>query len=262
MNISELMDSTYLRYWANTPGESSALCNAQKVVEYFGESTNITSITMSSIDGLIKHCKEQGNSPATINRKLSSLSKMINYAYGRGIISMVPKIEYLKEPSRKTRVLSPLEEERVLGYFEGSFMHSFVVLGVDTGMRRSEILQPLSTEDNFLCVNTTKTCTFRHIPMTTRVKAILSTGDLSQYKPAQASYEWKKMQKALGFHDDPDFTPHMLRHTFASRLVRNGVSLQVVKELLGHSSITMTLRYAHLQPNHLEDAINFLEKSA
>jgi site-specific recombinase XerD len=50
-------------------------------------------------------------------------------------------------------------------------------------------------------------------------------------------------------------TVHMLRHTYASHLVMNGVDLRTVQELLGHSSIKTTQRYAHLAPDHLQDAI-------
>jgi len=52
-----------------------------------------------------------------------------------------------------------------------------------------------------------------------------------------------------------DFTWHCLRHTFASRLVMAGVPLRKVQELMGHKTIAMTCRYAHLAPEHLQDAV-------
>ena len=57
------------------------------------------------------------------------------------------------------------------------------------------------------------------------------------------------------------FTFHCLRHTFASWLVQNGVDLYTVKELLGHSTLTMTERYSHLAKDTLKNAIKKLEES-
>ncbi|VXC06186.1 conserved hypothetical protein [Pseudomonas sp. 8BK] len=47
----------------------------------------------------------------------------------------------------------------------------------------------------------------------------------------------------------------MLRHTFASHFIMNGGNILTLKEVLGHSSLTMTMRYAHLSPSHLRDAL-------
>jgi integrase len=57
-----------------------------------------------------------------------------------------------------------------------------------------------------------------------------------------------------------DFTFHGLRHTFASRLVMRGVDLLTVKELLGHKTLTMTLRYTQLASDHKQRAVSMLEQ--
>ena len=59
-----------------------------------------------------------------------------------------------------------------------------------------------------------------------------------------------------------DLTFHDLRHVFASRLIMNGVDLPTVKELLGHKTIAMTLRYTHLTSDHKRLAVRTLEQSA
>ena len=65
-------------------------------------------------------------------------------------------------------------------------------------------------------------------------------------------YSWNNARIRAGL---PDFRIHDLRHSFASYLVNAGRSLYEVQELLGHADIKMTMRYAHLAPDHLNDAI-------
>ena len=66
------------------------------------------------------------------------------------------------------------------------------------------------------------------------------------------------MRTDMGLDDDKEFVLHCLRHTCASRLVQKGVQIQVVQQWLGHKSIQMTLRYAHLNVNNLMDAVHVL----
>lgn len=69
---------------------------------------------------------------------------------------------------------------------------------------------------------------------------------------------WKGVLKAANVSA---FRFHDLRHTFASKLVMAGVDLNTVRELLGHKSITMTLRYAHLAPEHKAAAVETIVKA-
>ncbi len=68
-----------------------------------------------------------------------------------------------------------------------------------------------------------------------------------------------RFQRALREAGIEEFVWHDLRHTFASSLVMAGVNLTSVKELMGHKTIAVTLRYAHLAPDFQRDAINRLD---
>ena len=71
----------------------------------------------------------------------------------------------------------------------------------------------------------------------------------------------RPFKSAVKRADLKDLRFHDLRHTFASHLIMAGVDMRTVQELLGHHSLTMTMRYAHLAPDHRMRAIKTLDNA-
>lgn len=82
-------------------------------------------------------------------------------------------------------------------------------------------------------------------------------GNLDRHgRTTPLSRKWARMMEHIPFEG----RLHDLRHTFASRLVQRGASIQAVQELLGHATLQMTMRYAHLAPDNLRSAIDLLDR--
>jgi integrase len=152
-----------------------------------------------------------------------------------------------------------------------------VLLGLNTGLRRGEMLglrwENIDFNSAILTVpaGIAKSRKGRHVPLNTEALAVLdrwrrqTPGDDVVFPGAgggrmtHINTSWEGLVEAVKLKD---FRFHDLRHDFASKLVMAGVDLNTVRELLGHSDIKMTLRYAHLAPQKLADAVAKLRGSA
>jgi integrase len=140
-----------------------------------------------------------------------------------------------------------------------------VLLSVNTGLRRGELLGLLWTDidlqEKLLTVRgaAAKSGNTRYVPLNDEAMTLLKDWQKESIEakrvfPVTTSFKtaWGALlERAKVTH----FRWHDLRHNFASRLVQAGVPLNTVRELLGHGSLAMTLRYAHLAPNQTRDAV-------
>ncbi len=150
-----------------------------------------------------------------------------------------------------------------------------VLLSINTGLRQGELLkldwQHVNLDRAILTVidSSAKSGKQRHIPLNDEALATLKAWrQQSQHSIVFANADgavrvdvktaWQKLLKDAKL---TNFRWHDMRHHFASRLVMAGVDLNTVRELLGHADLTMTLRYAHLAPEHLSAAVAKLNRS-
>ncbi|MDQ1118905.1 MULTISPECIES: tyrosine-type recombinase/integrase [Pseudoxanthomonas] len=150
---------------------------------------------------------------------------------------------------------------------EGAFadhLTPIVLLAMNTGLRKGELLSlnwsDINLQARMLTVRAehAKSGKQRHVPLNNEAMSVLqrwrpkTSGSGTVFGISSVKSSWEKLIAVAKIND---FRFHDLRHHFASRLVMTGVDLNTIRELLGHADLTMTLRYAHLAPQHLAAAV-------
>ena len=155
----------------------------------------------------------------------------------------------------------------VAGYSD--HLMPLILLGLNTGMRKGELTAlswgDIDLSNKVLTVRAgyAKSGDVRHIPLNSEALSVLKS--LRKHKLGQGKLfdvgsfarAWKSVLLTAKIED---FRFHDLRHTFASNLAMAGVALNTIRELMGHSDIEMTIRYAHLAPSHKAEAVAALVK--
>lgn len=212
--------------------------------------------------------------PATINRSLAVLKSMYNKSIAWKRFSgpnPVREVKLYKENNQRLRFLEKEEIGRLLSNCDG-YMRPLVTVALNTGMRLGELKQlkwrDIDYKRETIYLRTSKNGEAREIPMNEYVKNAF----IQALKHPDSPYVFckadgsplgdirKTFWTALRKSGIKEFHFHDLRHTFASHLVMSGHDLNTVRELLGHKTIQMTLRYAHLSPKHKKQAVDNLGK--
>ncbi len=218
-------------------------------------------------------------SPATVNRNLAVLKSMLTFALERECIDVHPLSRFRLLPEERTalRVMS-LDDEREL--VEAVAAHdltvgAYVALLGETGLRKQEGLKlqwkQIDSRQRMLAVEKTKSRKPRYIPLSEYamkwlgklvrivgcpyVFVSLTTG--TRLKDPRSAFDKGKRDVGLDW-----VTFHSLRHFRATQWVKSGVDLRTVKELLGHSSIQTTMRYAHFAPDAFERVRRIQERES
>jgi integrase len=236
----------------------------QMLIRIFGK-RRISDITAE--DGeRFKTTRSRQVKPATVNREMTVLKHMMAKALGWKLLATNPLrgVQSLTVPKRLERILELNEELRLLAACDrvrSKFLRPVVILALNTGMRRGELLSLQWSQVDFSCrkirvLNAKTESGDRTIPVNSTAYAVLNClkGNrkselvfpssrkegkriLDLKKGFKKAVRLAKLQGNLRFHD--------LRHTFATRLVQAGVDIITVQHLLGHARISMTARYAH-----------------
>ncbi|MFN7097960.1 MAG: tyrosine-type recombinase/integrase, partial [Gammaproteobacteria bacterium] len=214
--------------------------------------------------------KNLPRAPSTVNRYLAALSHVFTIASKEwGWIEQNPllKVTKLKEPRGRVRFLSDDERSRLLVVCktsESPYLYIVVVLALSTGARRMEVLglkwKDIDLNRGIITLHETKNGERRILPLVGHAMELIKEHakvrhintdlvfpGLSLKNPIDIRSPW---ETALKKAEITDFRFHDLRHSAASYLAMNGASLAEIAEVLGHKTLQMVKRYAHLSEAH------------
>jgi integrase len=251
---------------------------AEHLKAAFGKDTSIDEITAPRISDykttrLATKSRQFGKplSAAAVNRPLALLRHLLHLAHKEwGLLDGIPTVRLEDEPEGRLRWLTPEEANRLLAAARASRnpdLADLIELSLFTGLRQSEALEltwdRVDRSRGVLLLEVTKSGRRRQVPLNEAADAVLARRGPKEDGLVFSSSKWDHYRTAWEFAVKraklTDLHWHDLRHTFASWAVQRRVSLYELKELLGHSTLTMVKRYAHLAPEHLRTAAAALD---
>jgi len=205
---------------------------------------------------------------STVNRDLACLRRLFNVAVNNGRLEQNPfniqNIEFYREPKRSLKFLDEQQATALLAECKTDFLYLFTWLGLNTGLRHNELLalkwQDVDFENSFILLPETKAGNAQTVPMNQATVDILKKakryGDYviskkngERFQIMRKSFNSAARRAGLGH-----ITPHVLRHTWATLLIKSGVSLRTVQELGRWSSVSLVERYSHVAESEAKKA--------
>ncbi len=277
--------SKFAWYWfetyAKTNNKHSEILNKEGIlrvhlVPFFGK-VKLDCINNQIVEKYKREKQKTRLCNKSINNHLTVLRKCLDTALEWQILEIAPRVKLLKTPPSKFDYLNESECKLLLDNSNGN-LHDIILLALNTGLRFGELIaltwKDIDFEKRLLTINkaiakgvlgSTKSNKNRYIPLTNSViemlrqrkrdNELIFSENNSFLVQARYVKRLHKLCKDLKFRR---IGWHVLRHTFASHLAQKGISLKAIQELLGHSDIKTTMRYAHLSPRELRQAVDVL----
>lgn len=275
--LAQALEHTYSSVWQHQKSWETKASIVKLLTADLGH-LPLADVTYSVLNEYAHQLYGEDKAPATINRRLTSIGKALREAVKMGKLQSVPEVPIQPENNKRTRWLTHEEESRLLGRCdvlvgrEMKMVSDLIVFLIDTGARLGEALKlrPDHVGQDSVLFEDTKaragTIKHRRVPLTTRARvcgaAVARYSNMGvMLNKDQLERRLSRVRQAAGL---ADVTFHTLRHTCASRLIQRGASMHEVRDWLGHSSVKVTERYAHLADSslsHLTDLLNPVTQS-
>lgn len=293
ITLADAMKRLYTERWSRTKDHKRTLARTERIVGMLGAETPLSTIDSPKVSQMAAtlrqpgHGRSSGLKDSSVNRYFATLKTLLITAQREwGAIPSIPYVKLTKEHTGRLRTFSVEEETKIQEILRGrstvrgkevsslsTETADLFLLLVDTGIRLGEAVKlesrDVNLETGLIHVWENKGDRPRSIPMTARVRAMLTPrrergGRIFNFTDGQqVEGVWRRcIRKQEDGTPRPEFADaviHSYRHTYASRLVQLGVPLYSVQRLLGHSTLKMTERYAHLTPESFRESAKLLD---
>lgn len=248
------------------------------LVDFFGKEKTLDEFTAKDLVAYSSAMRKDRRMVAsTVNQDLTILGTIMRHARKMGgMVKDVPEKPRFKQKAKEPRYLTHEQEDLILSYFDhlgDDEMMDIVAVLIDTGLRIGcEVLslhpRYVDLRAGTVSIWKSKSTVPRKIPLTDRAASILRRRMLAAGRDKnpfggityhQAQTRWKAMKEALGQGKNRDWTLHICRHTFCTRLTAGGIDLRTVQTLAGHRNIKTTMNYAHFVPDNMFRALEVLQ---
>ena len=243
--------------------DSHLRCILNKMLEYGINDVHDISVTI--VKHYIISMKTHNLSNNTINKRIMCIRGILKY-YHCSSYSDICRLPRLKQPYKTIDFLTNKQVLLLLNYIDSSSMKIrnklILRLFLDTGCRCNELINikidNIDLDHNCILLQTTKNGNERYVFFTDDVKVRYLLPYLNEHYNQLFLFEdinkygiqslFHRIKDTLGFKK---FSPHMLRHTYATILVNNNTNLEFIRVTLGHSSLDITKRYLHFSQESL-----------
>lgn len=215
------------------------------------------------------YLQDEELSSATINRYLACLSTVFKHAVALEVLDRLPQFKWQRESEGRKRHFSDIEYASLVKFFRYypnvSWMSDYVIIGVETGMRRGEILSinnpvgkvtgEVIDNGDFVHLKNTKNGTERIVPLNDKARSALARLDNQPHKvwSHRNFYDYWALARGEIAPGDMAFCFHTSRHTAATKLILDyEYDAIAVAEFLGHKSLSTTKKYVSTKKESLK----------
>jgi integrase/recombinase XerD len=240
----------------------------------FAKASHLEEITREELFAFIEHEQDRGMKPSTVNTRVRTVKAFIGFLVEKGVVrpDLFPKRFTVKVPDSLPRAMAPEDVRRLLSVIDHTRDRAMVLMLLRTGMRIGELLNLMVREVSLKerrveIYEAEKTRVGRVVYLSEDARGALKKW-FKERDPEKKFVFYAQGRRAMSYNNarmrfskylaraalsHRGYTLHCLRHTCASELLNAGMRLECLQQLLGHSSIEMTRRYARLTDKTREE---------